>query len=229
MEAKKVLVWDAPTRAFHWALASSFTGAFLTAESERLRDVHVVLGYTVVGLLAFRLIWGLLGSRYARFSSFAFGPREVIDYLKSLISLQPRHYVGHNPAGSIAIYAILALGLATGFTGYAHYNELGGDWLAELHEGFAYAMLALVIVHVVGVVVSSVLHRENLVGAMVTGRKHGDPAEAIRGARWFVAALLIAGVAALWTGVVQVPDLGATKQVTVKAEASEGGELGREH
>jgi cytochrome b len=208
MSKSKVLVWDAPTRVFHWALALSFVGAFVTADSERLRDVHVALGYTVLGLVAFRLIWGVLGTRYARFTSFVFGPREVVAYLKSLLTLRPQHFLGHNPAGSFAIYALLALGLLTGLTGYAHYNELGGEWLQDLHEGAANAMLAVVFVHIAGVVVSSFLHRENLARAMVTGYKTGDPAGAIRSARWVVAALLVASVAALWTGVIPVPDAG---------------------
>jgi cytochrome b len=208
MTKSRILVWDAPTRVFHWALALSFVGAFVTADSERLRDVHVVLGYTVLGLIAFRLIWGVFGTRYARFTSFAFGPRAVAAYLKSLLALRPQHFLGHNPAGSIAVYALLALGLLTGLTGYARYNELGGEWLEDLHEGLANAMLAVVFVHIAGVVVSSLLHRENLARAMVTGYKTGDPARAIRGARWAVAALLVASVAALWTGVVPVTDAG---------------------
>ncbi len=220
----KVLVWDAPTRVFHWALALSFAGAFLTAESERWRDVHVVLGYTVVGLVAFRLIWGVIGSRYARFRSFAYGPRAVYEYLKSLLTGKPRHYLGHNPAGSLVIYALLLLALATGITGYVHYNELGGKWMEELHEGFAYAMLALVGIHIAGVVVSSLLHRENLVSAMVTGYKRGDPGSGIRRARWTAAALLVAAVAALWTGVVQVPEIGASVQHAAHAQHAERGE-----
>ena len=206
MNKSRILVWDAPTRVFHWALALSFVGAFVTADSERLRDVHVVLGYTVFGLIAFRLIWGVVGTRYARFTSFAFGPRAVVAYLKSLLTLRPQHFLGHNPAGSIAIYALLALGLLTGLTGYAHYNELGGEWLEDLHEGLANAMLAVVFVHIAGVIVSSLLHRENLARAMVTGYKTGDPTGAIRGARWIVAALVVASIAALWTGVIPVTD-----------------------
>jgi cytochrome b len=206
MTKSRILVWDAPTRVFHWALALSFVGAFVTADSERLRDVHVVLGYTVLGLIAFRLIWGVLGTRYARFASFAFGPRALVAYLKSLLALRPQHFLGHNPAGSFAIYALLALGLLTGLTGYAQYNELGGEWFQDLHESLANAMLAVVFVHIAGVVVSTLLHRENLARAMVTGYKTGDPARAIRSARWLVAALLVAGVAALWTGLIPVTD-----------------------
>ena len=171
MDKRRILVWDLPVRAFHWLLAITFAGAFLTAESERYRDVHVALGYTMLGLLAFRLIWALVGSRYARLSSFAFGPRAVLAYLRSLLTLRPLHYIGHNPAGSWVIYVLVVLGLLTGVAGYATYNDVGGEWLEELHEGTANAMLTLVVVHVAGVVVSSFLHRENLVGSMVTGYK----------------------------------------------------------
>ena len=222
MEAKsKVLVWDGPTRVFHWTLALSFAGAFLTAESERWRDVHVLLGYTVLALVAFRLLWGLFGSRYARFKSFAYGPRDVLGYLKSLFTRSPRRYLGHNPAGSMMIYALLLLALATGISGYLHYNELGGEWLEKLHETLAYGMLGLVFVHIAGVVVSSLLHKENLVSAMVTGYKQGDPANGIRRARWLVAALLIGALTALWTGIVQVPEISTSVQHTANAERGE--------
>lgn len=171
MNSPVVRVWDPAVRIFHWSLVVAFAGAFVTAESERLRDVHVLLGYTVLGLLAFRVVWAFVGSRYARLSSFAFGPRAVAAYLRSLLAFRPRHYVGHNPAGSWVIYALVLLGLVTGASGYATYNDIGGEWLEDLHEGSANAMLTLVFVHVAGVVVSSVLHRENLVKAMWTGYK----------------------------------------------------------
>lgn len=207
MEKTRILVWDLPVRVFHWLLAISFAGAFVTAESERFRDVHVALGYTLVGLIAFRLVWALIGSRYARLASFAFGPRAVLAYLRSLVTFRPRHYVGHNPAGSWAIYLIVALGLVTGISGYATYADVGGKWLEELHEGAANLMLAVVIVHIVGVVVSSLLHRENLARAMVTGYKSGRPDEAIRSARWVTGVALGAVVAVLWSGVLDVPGL----------------------
>ena len=114
MEKTRILVWDLPLRMFHWLLVVSFAGAFLTAESERVRDMHVALGYTFVGLLAFRLVWGVVGSRYARFASFAFGPEAVLAYLGSLLTRRPDHYVGHNPAGSWVIFAIVVLGVVTG-------------------------------------------------------------------------------------------------------------------
>lgn len=198
MEKPSVLVWDLPTRVFHWVLAASFVGAFATADSERLRDVHVILGYTMLGLVAFRLLWGVIGTRYARFSSFAFGPRSVLAYLKSLITRSPQHHVGHNPAGSWAIYALLALTLIAGATGYATYNDIGGGWMEEAHEVAANALLAVVAVHIAGVIVSSFLHRENLARAMVTGTKAGNPGDGIRFRHRIVAAALLLAVAGFW-------------------------------
>jgi cytochrome b len=194
----RILVWDVPVRVFHWLLALSFAGAFLTAESERWRDVHVTLGYTVLGLVAFRVVWGLIGTRYARFRSFAFGPGSVLAYLGSLLKRSPRHYPGHNPAGSWAVWTLLALSLLAGATGYAAYNDLGGRWVGDLHEGVANALLGVVIVHVAGVLVSSVLHGENLVRAMLTGTKSGRPGEGIRFRHRLIGAALVAAVVAFW-------------------------------
>ena len=157
MNKQRILVWDLPTRVFHWLLAGSFAGAFLTAESERFRDIHVALGYTVLGLVVFRFLWGVIGTRYARFSSFPIAPRSVVRYLKSLFTRSPQHHIGHNPAGSLAIYAILALAVVAGATGYAAYNEIGGERLAKLHEVAANAMLGLVAIHICAVLASSLL------------------------------------------------------------------------
>src|SRR5512141_92868 len=131
---KRILVWDLPTRVFHWLLAVSFAGAFLTAESERYRDIHVLLGYTMLGLIAFRLVWGIIGSRYAQFRSFLFKPAEIAAYAVSMLKAKPTHYVGHNPAGSLSVFLLLALGIAVGISGYVIFQDIGGDMLAELHE-----------------------------------------------------------------------------------------------
>ncbi len=195
---QSILVWDIPTRLFHWLLALSFVGAFVTAESERTRDLHLLFGYTLLGLIGFRLLWGLVGTRYARFRSFLFRPAAVRDYLVSLLTRHPKHYPGHNPAGSFAVFLLLGLGLLAGATGWAAYNDTGGEWLEELHEGMANAMLLGVFVHVAGVVVSGLLHRENLVRAMVTGRKQGEPAQGIRYRHAWLGAILLGAVAAFW-------------------------------
>lgn len=218
----KILVWDAPTRAFHWLLAFSFVGAFATGDSERWRDVHVAVGCTMAGLIAFRAVWGLIGTRYARFRSFFYGPWEIATYLFSLLRFAPRRYPGHNPAGSLAVYLLLALGVIATASGLFVYNEIGGEWIEELHEGAANAMLALVLVHVAGVMVSSVLHRENLVLAMVTGMKCGEPEQGIARQHTWLAMLLLAAVAAFWyTGAAGPGKVGEeTANLPLKSEAA---------
>jgi cytochrome b len=226
---QRTLVWDLPTRAFHWLLALSFAGAFLTAESERLRDVHMLLGYTAFGLVAFRLLWGIFGTRYARFTALPLSPAAVLGYLKSLPTRSPRHYFGHNPAGSWAIVGMLLLIAALGATGWAQAVEVGPEWLEDLHEGLANALLALVVVHVAAVLVSSALHRENLPRAMLTGYRPGDgPAAA--GSRWAVALLLVGIVGAFWAGAIPAPGIETGRslvQAAVNSGAPAAAERGR--
>lgn len=193
-----ILVWDAPVRIFHWLMVLSFAGAYLTAESESWRLVHVTLGYTMAGLVAFRLAWGLTGTRYARFAAFVRGPEAVARYLRALLRGQPEHTTGHNPAGAIAIVAMLGLAAAIGATGWATYNDITGEWVAELHELVANAMLLVVGIHVAGVVVASWLHQENLVRAMVTGRKLGSTEDGIRSAWRMLAIVMLAAVLGFW-------------------------------
>ncbi len=221
---RKVLVWDAPVRVFHWLMVLSFAGAWLTAEGERWRLLHVTLGYTMVALVAFRLLWGVIGSRTARFASFVRGPRAVARYLGSLVRGRPEHHVGHNPAGALAIVALLALAAVTTATGWFAYQDIGGGWLEELHEGAAGAMLAVVGVHVAGVFVSSWLHRENLVAAMVNGRKPGAPGEGIRRPWRPVAALLAAAVIGLWWVQWRDAPAGALPAVSASAQRPAHGE-----
>jgi len=166
-----VKVWDIAIRAFHGSFALCFAGAWITADSERYRDVHVILGYAMLGLVAFRVLWGFVGPANARFANFVRGPAAVARYLRSLLTDRPERHLGHNPAGAVAIILLLALAALAGFTGWAAYEGLGGEWLEESHEFLASAMLTVVGVHLAGVVVASWLHRENLVRAMLTGRK----------------------------------------------------------
>lgn len=196
--SKQILVWDLPVRVFHWLLVLSFAGAFLTAESERWALVHVTLGYTVAALVVFRLFWGVVGTRTARFASFVRGPAAVWGYLKSLVSGTPAHHTGHNPAGALAIVALLGLAAVVTASGWLQYQDLGPRWLEELHEGAANAMLLLVGVHVLAVVVSGWLHRENLVRAMFSGRKAGPADQGIRRAWRPLGALLLVGVLGFW-------------------------------
>lgn len=213
---RRILVWDAPVRVFHWLMVLAFAGAWLTSDGERWRLLHVTLGYTMVGLVAFRVVWGLIGTRHARFASFVRGPQAVAQYLRSLLAGRPSRHTGHNPAAALAIVALLLLTAGVTAAGWATYNDLGGHWVEEVHEVLANAMLALVLVHVAAVALSSLLHRENLVRAMVDGRKTGTPGEGIRRAWRGVAALMIASVLAFWwlqwqgaPGDAGLPDRGA--------------------
>ena len=194
----KIKVWDAPVRVFHWLMVLSFAGAYLSAESERWRLLHVTLGYTLGGLVAFRLVWGLVGTRYARFANFVRGPQAVLTYLRSLRKGQPQHHLGHNPAGAVAIVLLLLASVAVVGSGWAIYNDVGGEWLSELHDIAANSMLLVVAIHIAGVLVASRLHRENLVRAMVTGQKNGAPADGIRRTRVALAVLLVLAVLGYW-------------------------------
>lgn len=195
---RRILVWDLPVRVFHWLMALSFAGAWLTAESERWRLVHVTLGYTLAGLIAFRLVWGLVGPRHARFRAFVQGPAAALRYLRSLFTTRPEHHTGHNPAGGLAIVALLGLGAAVAATGWAAWQEIGGEALGELHEGMASAMLALVLLHIAAVVLSSWRHRENLVASMVTGRKNGPPREGLRRSWSTLGVAMVVAVLGFW-------------------------------
>lgn len=196
---KKILVWDLPVRVGHWLMVGGFILAWLTSESESWRLVHALAGATVFAVALFRLPWGFIGSRYARFADFVRGPAAVKAYAAGLIKLEPAHHVGHNPAGGWAIVLLLGLGIVSGASGWAIYNDVGGHWLEELHEGLAATMLTVVLVHLVGVFMGSLLHDENLVSAMISGRKNGLPDAAIPSSRPFALLVLLAWVAgAAW-------------------------------
>lgn len=195
MKEQRILVWDWPVRLGHWLMVVAFAVAWLTSESESLALVHAAAGSVIPAVILYRLAWGFLGTRYARFADFVRGPRAVVAYLSSLLGPVPEHHVGHNPAGGWAILTLIVLGGGIGGTGYAIFQDWGGHWLEEAHEALASLMLTIVAVHVVAVAVSSRLHGENLLRAMVSGRKAGAPDEAIASARPLAAVLLLAWVA----------------------------------
>lgn len=194
----KILVWDAPVRVFHWLMVLAFAAAWLTAEQDDWRLVHVTLGYTMAGLVAFRLAWGLVGTRYARFADFVRGPGSVLGYFRALAHRKPQHFTGHNPAGALAILAMLALTILVALSGWATLYGYAADTMEEVHEALATLMLAVVGLHVAAVLLSSWLHRENLIGAMLSGRKPGTPEQGIRSARRGVAAVLLLAVLGFW-------------------------------
>ena len=166
-----VKVWDPFVRVFHWMLLTLFVVALVTGDE--IEGVHIAAGYGIAILLALRLVWGVIGPRNARFSSFVRSPREVLAYLRDVASLKAPRYLGHNPAGGVMIVALLAALIGTAATGYMMTTDAywGAKWVEKVHEALAYGTLALAGLHVFGVVASSLLHRENLVKAMWTGRK----------------------------------------------------------
>lgn len=211
--APTVRVWDPVVRLFHWSLVVAFTVAYLSSEEESA--IHIYAGYVVLGLIVVRLIWGVVGSRHARFTDFVRPPGEVVAYLRGLASGRPRHYLGHNPAAGWMVIALLVSLFVVTLSGvmldtteggvfaaagsggaavmtaaprgdegeYGEYGEAGergeggeggegGEavW-EEVHEVSTNVTLFLVFLHIAGVLVSSLVHRENLIRAMVTGRK----------------------------------------------------------
>jgi cytochrome b len=166
----EVKVWDPLVRVLHWTLVVAFAVAFATGDEVMV--LHRWAGYTILGIVAVRLVWGVVGTRHARFTDFVRGPSAVKAYLKGLIAGRPKHYVGHNPAGGAMVLALVAGLLLTAGTGLlADRPGAAAEVFEDVHEVVANLMLALVGAHVLGVLVSSVLHRENLVRAMITGFK----------------------------------------------------------
>ena len=196
-EQPMVKVWDPAVRIFHWSLVVLFLVAYFSGDEAE--TLHVYAGYGVVALLAFRIVWGFVGTKYARFADFIYGPAQTLRYLQSLRARKPLHYLGHNPLGGWMVVALLVSLAATSWTGLEAYGDEGHGPLAraetgliaqaraeeheeggrrggeefweELHEGFANFTLFLAIVHVAGVFVASAAHKENLARAMVTGYK----------------------------------------------------------
>lgn len=187
-DKNQIRVWDLPVRLFHWTLVASFFIAYFTEDD--LMTVHSYAGYTVAALVLFRLLWGLIGSYHARFINFVRPPREALAYLKDIALLHPKRYLGHNPAGGAMVIALLVSLLVTVLTGLivygteeaagplagllGHAPEFIGEAFEELHEFFANFTLLLVGLHVAGVIVAGLQHRENLVRAMFTGNKQTE-------------------------------------------------------
>lgn len=191
----KVRVWDLPVRVVHWLLVAAFFGAWITGE-DGSPLLHLLFGYSLAGLVLFRLLWGVVGTRHARFGDFVRGPGAVLTHVRGLLRREPDAHAGHNPLGALAVLAILGLGVAMGVTGWMMAAGGAGESLEELHEALANAFMAVVIVHILGVLLTSVLQRRNLVAGMITGRKRSAEAPVAR--RGLVALLLLALLAGFW-------------------------------
>ncbi len=184
----RIKVWDPLIRIVHWVLVVAFFIAYFTEDD--FLTLHIYAGYTIVGLVFIRIIWGFIGTRYARFSNFVTPPRIAWQYIKDTLKLRAKRYLGHNPAGGIMVILLFGSLLISAVTGIALYGaaesagalggwlgntgELGEDVLEEVHEFFANFTVLLIVIHVLGVLIESLLHRENLVKAMFTGNKPAD-------------------------------------------------------
>ncbi len=166
-----VKVWDALVRIAHWSLVASVIAAWLTRHTDS--PWHVWLGYATLVIISLLLVWGFVGSSHARFSDFVRGPTATLNYTKAVIAHREPRHLGHNPLGAWMIVALIATVTLLGLTGWLGTTDAywGIAWVAEAHEALSDALLALIALHVAGVVFSSLRHRENLVKAMITGQK----------------------------------------------------------
>ncbi len=181
-----VKVWDLFVRIFHWTTVLGFATAFITGEAH-VGTIHVLVGYVLCVLLAARVYWGFKGSEYARFRSFTFPIREALAYTRTIFQGHPKHFLGHNPAGAVMVFVLMGMlvllfvsGLLTlGTIDYegplSFLANLVSDEAAyafrHLHGFLPIVGLVLVVLHVLGVVVACIQHNENLVRAMLTGKK----------------------------------------------------------
>ena len=200
---RRVFVWDAPVRLFHWLLLALVAIAWFTGEGEgAAASIHRLAGEAIAGLLVFRIIWGFVGGEHARFANFAAGPSKIMAHVRDLASSRPKRHLGHNPLGGLAVTLLLLNIAAIVFTGLFSGGEdnagpFAGVWgleLSEAHEISFRVLQALVVVHVLGVVVETLIAKDALVPAMITGWKRRMNHEPGNDARRASAATLIAAV-----------------------------------
>jgi cytochrome b len=166
-----IRVWDALVRVLHWSLVLSVATAWLTRHSPG--RWHEWLGYAALAIVAIRFVWGFVGSRYARFSDFVTSGSATAAYARDVLAHREARYLGHNPLGGWMVLSLLVLVVLVGFTGWLYTTDRywGIEWVEDTHETLSNILFLFVGFHIVGVVFTSLRHRENLVGAMLHGRK----------------------------------------------------------
>ena len=180
-----ISVWDPLVRIFHWTLVISFFAAYFSEDD--FQTLHVWAGYTIISLLLVRIIWGFIGTKHAKFSDFLYSKKDIINFLKDTLAFKAKRYIGHNPLGGLMIFFLIFNLIATTTSGLFLFaveegqgplvslvNSSWQSWehtIKEVHEFFANFTLLLVFIHVSGVIVESLLHKENLVKSMFTGKK----------------------------------------------------------
>lgn len=236
---KRHLVWDLPVRLFHWLLVATFGAAFIigqtTDDDGAVFALHMVAGLVAAFLVALRLVWGVAGTRHARFRAFACGPRVLAGYLRDAIVGRAQKFAGHNPGTIYAAIAMFLLILGLAVTGVA--TSRGSHTAEEIHEALAWAMVAVVGLHVAGVAWHTIRHRENITLGMIDGRKAVEPTEAITSARRGSAVVLLV-LTAVWagsllrgydggTGALTAPVLGTLHAGEEEHEGGDGHDEGR--
>lgn len=216
----RVRVWDLPTRLFHWALAVLILNAYLTRKSGDDLSWHIWNGYAILVLIVFRLLWGFVGSSTSRFAAFMYWPWTCARYGVDFLLRRPRHFLGHNPTGSLAVFAMLGLIGLQGVLGLFSYDDhdsiAGGPLAGRVSEGAVaaatawhlwlfYLILAVVAVHVAANVLYIVWKRENLITPMITGTKPAaafeDQPEAHIAPAWRAVLCLLAAVVIVFGGI----------------------------
>jgi len=198
-----VRVWDLPLRVYHWSLAFCFLGAMLTKEGDDWREWHATFGYIMVGLVFFRIFWGLVGTHYAKFSHFFVSLPQLPKYLGQLFTGKTKRPIGHNPAGNAVYLTIFLWIFLLGVTGYFLFNEMPATdqyehFLKEAHEFFGNSLLVLVFFHLVGVAWGSFQHKENLVFSMIHGKKMAKLENAVKNYWWGVIPILVLVALVFW-------------------------------
>jgi cytochrome b len=181
-----VLVWDFPIRVFHWLLVISFAGAWLTSESEAQQLIHYAFGYSACAIILLRIVWGLVGTRYARFAEFVKGPAETGQHIKSLLVGKQSPGLGHNPVGALVMISLIILILLIDLTGYWIVKGVLGELMSGAHEAISNLAMGFVLIHIAAAIIMSLLQKENLVKSMFTGKKQGLPEQAIRYPMYFL-------------------------------------------
>lgn len=229
------LIWDLPTRLFHWLFVAGFVFtafvALVLGEHSRVFAYHAMVGLALALMVSLRVVWGFVGTRYARFGSFAFGPGAVFAYVKGTIVGGGKRYIGHNPGSAVAIFAMLGLVIALAVTGVMLGRDVEG--VKELHEVLSYVLVGVVGLHMLGVAWHTIRHRENITASMVHGHKKAGDGEGIGSPRRVVALVFVVLVGAWFgalvrnydsvEGTTRLPVVGMVLHLTEGTDEDEGG------
>ncbi len=237
----RFLVWDLPVRLFHWLLVAGLFGAVVIVygfgDHSPQFPYHALFGLTIVLMVVLRIIWGIAGTRYAKFSSFLYGPGKVISYLKDVFTNGSTSYTGHNPGSSWAIFVMLICILMLGITGFR--MGQGFEEVKKFHEFFATLLLVTVGAHILGIIIHTIRKKENITASMIHGKKEVEEKDSIPSAKPIIAILFVL-ITLAWgygvfsnynasTGVAKLPVIGTSLQIGEENEQNEGEKEEKEH